>query len=158
MRLLPADLRGELAMLECVFNPIAATYMSKHLERILKLEDLENHIGGGNAKELVTQLVGIANGDLRHALNQLEIVAFGASSSAHVEKKTTIAKKTASKKQQPKTTAGTKKQPNNGGQGAKDINYDLFHGIGKVLYRKVVHKLAYAFNLVHRMFVCLRKK
>ena len=155
-KLLPSDLRAELGMLECVFNPIAATYTSKHVERIVKLERLETLVcerSGGHLtlKEVIAQLVAIANGDLRHALNQLELIAVRSSaptSTASVAALTTTVKKqpaaAAKRTAQTKTTTTStstlahkrQQQAQYMQQGAKDVSYDLFRGIGRVLYRK----------------------
>jgi DNA polymerase III delta prime subunit len=63
------EFRKELAILEVTFNPIASSYLLKHLERIVKLENLSSLID----KDSLNEICAACDGDLRQAMNILEL-------------------------------------------------------------------------------------
>ena len=67
-KILTQDLRKELNITEINFNPVAATYMTKHIEKIAKLEGLTFL-----DKHNISEISQSSDGDLRHALNTLEL-------------------------------------------------------------------------------------
>ena len=132
-KLFPSDLRRDLSVIELTFNSMANSYMSKHLERICKLESFTFA-----DKEFINNLVLASNGDLRHALNQLELISaqFRGSKDSKFNpnaalvkndkvKRTTNVKKTSGKLDKQSFESGT-----------KDQSFGIFRGLGKVLYRK----------------------
>lgn len=66
-RLFTSDLRKELSMIELSFNAIANTFLIKHVERVAKSE------GFSVDKLFLEGLCQVANGDIRNAINTLEI-------------------------------------------------------------------------------------
>lgn len=124
-RILTQDLRKELAINEITFNPIAASYMNKQIERIAELEQL-TFIDSNSIAEICQS----SDGDLRHAINTIELAAV--KSRAPIT--TTVAKKrkTASKSSKENQNS----EPSSALIQKKDANFSIFRGLGKVLHRK----------------------
>ncbi len=68
-RLFTSDVRRELGILELGFNAIANTYLAKQIDRVCKMESLNQA-----DKRMIDSLCANCNGDLRHAMNMLELV------------------------------------------------------------------------------------
>lgn len=71
-RLFTSDLKRELGIVEVNFNAVANTFLMKHLERIAKLEGMT-----AADRPLLESLCQMANGDLRNAVNTLEMACAG---------------------------------------------------------------------------------
>jgi hypothetical protein len=131
-KLFPSDLRKELRVVELTFNSLASSYMTKHLERICKLE-LFNFAD----KDFINNLVAASNGDLRHALNQLELISaqFRNASGKNIkfDPSSVLVKNVSKKSTGSKVSKFDKHSFENG---IKDQSFGVFRGLGKVLYRK----------------------
>lgn len=75
-RLFTSDLKRELGVLELSFNAIANTFLLKHLDRIVRSEGLTAVAD----RAFLDGLCQIANGDLRNAVNTLEVSCVGKAS------------------------------------------------------------------------------
>lgn len=125
-RVLTQDLRKELNILEITFNPLATSYMLKQIERIAQAENLA--FTDANATNEICQS---SDGDLRHAINILELATvksskLSVSSSASAKKRKLNAKASKENLNEPTSELIQK----------KDANFSIFRGLGKVLHRK----------------------
>ncbi|CAF0863650.1 unnamed protein product [Brachionus calyciflorus] len=116
-KIFPTDIRKDLKCLEISFNSIANTFMNKKIEKIAKME----HFGFVD-KKFLENLCSTSNGDLRHAINLVELTSTG--------HKVQFTQKKISK-----TKTG---EAINFDSGSKDANYSIFRGLGKILHRKNV--------------------
>ncbi len=132
-RLFTSDIRRELGILELGFNAIANTYLVKHIDRICKMESL-NQVD----KRMIESLCTNCNGDLRHAMNMLELV--------RSEQNSSLFKKQASAKSAALVMPGTKRKATGKaaandsvndaasssqsyfGNNLKDPSYNIFRG------------------------------
>lgn len=70
MKLFTTDLKRDLNLIEISFNAFANTYISKLIEHIGKLENLRFV-----DKAFIENVCSICNGDLRNALNLVELAS-----------------------------------------------------------------------------------
>ena len=99
-RIFTQDVRRELGIVELNFNAFANTYLTKQIERICKAEGIDTI-----DKKVIERMSANCNGDLRHAINMLELVKVGKSSSSKNTNKMTSSVKTT----KPATTAAKKR-------------------------------------------------
>jgi hypothetical protein len=132
-KLFPSDLRRSLGVIELTFNSMANSYMSKHLERICKLESFTFA-----DKEFINNLVLASNGDLRHALNQLELISaqFRSSKDSKFNPNSALIKNVKVKRAANVKKVSGKLDKQSFESGIKDQSFGIFRGLGKVLYRK----------------------
>lgn len=88
-RLFTSDLKKELGILELSFNAIANTFLLKHLDRVVKSEGLSSSVD----RAFLDGLCQIANGDLRNAVNTLEMSCVGGKFSLKLPQTSQSAKK-----------------------------------------------------------------
>lgn len=119
-RLFTSELKKDLAIVEVNFNSVANSYLIKQLDKISKAENFKFV-----NKQLLELLCETACGDLRNAINILQIESVNPTgmkmplTSAH---KTNV-----------KSASGQKSSLE---LNSKNINYSIFRGIGKILHRK----------------------
>jgi DNA polymerase III delta prime subunit len=133
IKIFTADFRRELGAVEVAFNPIASTYVSKHLEKIVKQEA---GFSDKLDKDFIAEVCLISDGDLRQALNILELAQYnpkvGVENSSNLKRPLTVAKtsgrgaKTVGKQ---KHTTRQEASENTLVQ-KKDANFSLFRGLG----------------------------
>jgi DNA polymerase III delta prime subunit len=87
IKVLTLELRKELNMQEVTFNPLAVSYMNKQVERIAQLENL-SFLDSNSINEICQS----SDGDLRHAINILELATVRTKPSSAIGS-TTAAKK-----------------------------------------------------------------
>lgn len=125
------DTRKDLKIIEICFNSFANTYLNKHIERIAKGENY-NFVD----KKFMENLCLTCNGDLRNAINLLELFS--------TQPKKTFNSNVTNEKSSIKRKAGSRKplddesnsQSNYFGSSFKDQNFSIFRGLGKILHRK----------------------
>jgi DNA polymerase III delta prime subunit len=129
-RLFTADIRRELGILELSFNAIANTYLAKHIDRICKLEGLVNV-----DKKMIENLCASCNGDLRHAVNMLELVKAEQNSSSKkllsakmLAATSGVKRKAAGKSSMVESTSEILKNQNYFEHNLKDPSYNIFRG------------------------------
>jgi DNA polymerase III delta prime subunit len=127
-KVLTQELRKELNINEITFNPLAASYMLKTIERIALLEGL-NFVNENSINEICET----SDGDLRHAINILELAANKSS-------KSNISTSTAKKRKLNTNKSNNNKENQEESSSSliqkKDTNLSIFRGLGKVLHRK----------------------
>ncbi len=133
IKIFTVDFRNELGFFEVAFNPIANTYVSKHLENIMKREAgfKEN-----SDKNFINEVCLISDGDLRQALNILELAQYNPklrAESISSSKRPTAEAKTSSRaaKTAGKQKYTTRQEPSQHTMvQKKDSNFSLFRGLG----------------------------
>ncbi|KAJ1658882.1 RFC checkpoint protein Rad17 [Dispira simplex] len=128
-RILPCDILESLYTTHIIFNPIAPTFLTKALMRVLQQEcppaTLADPASQLHQQLVVKQVVTLGHGDIRSALNSLQLSLPAALSNA--------------------TTAGLLTgRPNlppdlafeQGIADPRETGLDLFHAMGKILYNK----------------------
>jgi len=128
-RIFTSDFVKELNIQEISFNSLATTYITKHIDRIAKLENLSFV-----DKNFLENLTTTCNGDLRNAFNILSLQLYPSS-----KENTAPAKKEKfGVKKETKKSTGTlfKKEKITLENNNKDLTLNIFRSLGKVLYRK----------------------
>lgn len=116
-KIFSSEARKTLRLTEISFNSLANTYLSRQIERIARIENF-NFVD----KKFIEGLCATSNGDLRHAINLLEMSS--TQPKRVYQDLTNVVKKKARVTQ------------NCFDSGFKDPNYSIFRGLGKVLHRK----------------------
>ena len=133
-KLFTLDICKELNIQEIAFNSIANSYLYKHIERIARQEGLDYA-----DKNYIDNLCNTCNGDLRSAINILELYSSKSNVKPNVSMPT-IGKKEntrgASKKENSKPTGEAKKKKVLFENNNMDLNLSIFRSLGKILYRK----------------------
>ena len=120
-KIFSVDNKKNLRILEISFNPIANTYLSKKIDKIAKLERF-----GFVDKKFLENICATSNGDLRHAINLIDLISTGHKVHLTGKKKTDCI---------------------NFESGSKDANFSIFRGIGKILHRKNVDSTLEQFKI-----------
>jgi hypothetical protein len=128
-KLFTSEIKQQLGVIEVNFNPIAVTYMSKHIEKLAKLEDLKFV-----DKSFVKDICDKSNGDLRYALNLLEL-SYSKTFSSRLPLKEKQYDVPRTSKNSSSIRIRKFKTEN-----YKDINGNLFKNLGKILHRKNAEK------------------
>lgn len=154
IKIFTADFRKELGILEIGFNAIANSYISKHLEKIIKQEIGFSGVALG--KNFLEEVCLVSDGDLRQALNILELAQHNPKSDimeAGVPKK--IAKITKSSGKTTKQKHTTRQEPSdNSLVQMKDANFSIFRGLGDTKFilsyifkmKIIFNKMCYLYN------------
>lgn len=143
MRLFSNEIRNELKITEISFNAFANSFMLKAINRIICLESFDTSIL--NNKDALNELCASSNGDLRFAINSLDFY-FHKSSKESSKNKPLSNLNTVKPKSIKKTLSSKKsdsKELNDDSRlklSSKDMNFNLFKGIGKILHRKNIDK------------------
>jgi hypothetical protein len=129
-KLFTNEFKTELKITEISFNSFANSFLTKAINRIIQLEGLQAHL----TKDEINDLCSMSNGDLRYTINCLEFYF------SKKNKKMTIQKDFSSKKQTNgklnKNILDEKLEKSSMKSNTKDINLNLFRGLGKILHRK----------------------
>ena len=143
-RVFTSDLVKDLNIVEITFNSFANTYITKHFERIAKLEGLDFV-----DKNFLDYLTLTCNGDLRNAFNIISLQYSSTKENAPISattKKGTASKSVAKK---PSGSAPQKDKvlfENNN----KDLTLNIFRSLGKILYRKNMEPSSKDANIIER--------
>lgn len=127
--ILPQEFIEELLIHVINFNAVTATNMAKALGNIAQLEKMPLP-----DKNALTSLAASTNGDIRAAINAFQI---GCATKQYRKKVFEGSTSLQSSKKKPKnSTQNTNTDSNLAVIGGKNVNLDLFHALGKVLYAK----------------------
>ena len=139
-KLFTNELKSELKITEINFNSFANSFLLKAINRIIQLEGMQANL----TKDDINDLCSLSNGDLRYAINCLEFYFVKKNN-----KKSGLKRKnfeTASSTQQKKHLTSSVKlnsimeenveKINPLKENTKDVNLNLFRGLGKILHRK----------------------
>jgi cell cycle checkpoint protein len=149
MRLFSNEIRNELKITEISFNAFANSFMLKALNRVICLENFDTQLL--HNKDVLNELCASSNGDLRFAINSLDFY-FHKSSKQKAKPLTTL-NATKPKSNKTKTLTTKKSDPKELNDdsalrlSSKDMNFNLFKGIGKILHRKNIDKSSNDGNL-----------
>jgi hypothetical protein len=129
-KLFTNEIKTELKITEISFNSFANSFLLKAVNRIIQLESLQTLI----TKEEINDVCSMSNGDLRYAINCLEFYFSKKKKKSTIKKVTEVPKKVTSAKlkamMDEKILKGSVKD------NIKDVNLNLFRGLGKILHRK----------------------
>lgn len=129
-RIFSIENKKNLGISEISFNPIANTYLSKKIDKIAKLERF-----AFVDKKFLENICATGNGDLRHAINLMELISTGHKVHLTGKKKTDCI---------------------NFESGSKDSNFSIFRGIGKILHRKNVDSTFEQFKIPSHLAIFKR--
>jgi len=126
--ILPQELIEELSIHVINFNAVTATNLAKALGNIAQLEKMPLP-----DKNALTSLATSTNGDIRAAINAFQI---GCATKQYRKKVFEGSTSLQSSKKKPKNSSQNTTGSSLAVIGGKNVNLDLFHAIGKVLYAK----------------------
>ena len=125
----PQDFMEELRIFEINFNAAAPTILTKTLLTIAQIEK-----SSVQDKNVLNSIATSSNGDIRAAINSLQIASItgrnGISNAVFQSNSSLMSSSKSAKKKQKSEKRSLAVI------GGKDLNIDLFHAIGKVLYAK----------------------
>jgi hypothetical protein len=145
-RLFTSDIRRELCIQEIAFNALAPSYLSKHIERICNAEMFGN---SSIDKSFIDDVCNTSNGDLRYALNLIDMAyiqhknqTFSISQEKTAHRSQSVS--SATKRKTAKTSVDKKSSSISANKSEnmfiessyKDLNLNIFRGLGKILHRK----------------------
>ncbi|XP_071450505.1 cell cycle checkpoint protein RAD17 [Hetaerina americana] len=127
-------LMSDLKIVQMSFNAANKTLMSRALERVKKLALKEDPKLVPNATISVEDIVALSNGDVRFAVNHLQLLMKGSDGGCHTPSKKVVPKQMRKEKMGPSGIVP---------YGLKDQNSDVFKFLGRVLYNNrenVIHE------------------
>ncbi|UZJ54965.1 hypothetical protein CBS101457_004285 [Exobasidium rhododendri] len=138
--LIPSHVTRNSGFVNLVFNPVAPTFLTKALKRVLELarSSLSTSIPAPtseSAKDLIEVVVESASGDLRSAINTLQVICLRGESLLQERgvKRKAGGKSSKNKKGAKKTTRSAVASIS-----GRESSLLLFHTLGKILYNKRV--------------------
>ena len=134
-KLFTNELKTELKITEISFNSFANSFLTKAINRIIQLEGLQAHL----TKDEINDVCSMSNGDLRYAINCLEFYFTKKNKKSTVKKVIDAPSKNRSTKLMSvklKSIMDEKVEQASMKTNTKDINLNLFRGLGKILHRK----------------------
>ncbi|KAJ3136641.1 Cell cycle checkpoint protein rad17 [Geranomyces variabilis] len=128
--LIPSDLLTANLVKQISFNPIAPTYLTKALVRVADAQ-FRGRAGLRPDKAAIDAVVQSSEGDIRCAINALQFYALRKSQSS-IAKETRRKTKRVAKSKTPGISVGLDYV------GRRELNPDMFHSLGRILYSKRV--------------------